>query len=157
MSRLRRAAQISVALIVVVLILIGVALTALETGWAKNQIRQLIVRQANQYLTATLDIARLEGSLLRGIQLGGVRLARNGQPLVEIDEIALSYSIRELLQEGVVIRRIRLVRPRIVGGRQADGRWDLSAPADRDSGDRDRGRTRNAARPARLRRCPRTD
>ncbi|PYQ78989.1 MAG: hypothetical protein DMG01_10130, partial [Acidobacteria bacterium] len=90
MSRLRRAAQISVALIVVVLILIGVALTALETGWAKNQIRQLIVRQANQYLTATLDITRLEGSLLRGIQLGGVRLARNGQPLVEIDEIALS-------------------------------------------------------------------
>ena len=138
MSRLRRAAQISVALIVVVLILIGVALTALETGWAKNQIRQLIVRQANQYLTATLDIARLEGSLFRGIQLGGVRLARNAQPLVEIDEIALSYSIRELLQEGVVIRRIRLVRPRIVGARQADDRWDLGALVKRESREQQR-------------------
>jgi autotransporter translocation and assembly factor TamB len=137
-SRLRRAARIVVGFIVVVLVLFGIALVAIETGWAKNQIRELIVRQANQYLTATLEIGRLGGSLLRGIQLGDVRLARNGHPLIQIDEIALSYSIRELLQPGVVIRSIRLVRPRIVGAKQPGGRWDLGALVKRESREQER-------------------
>ena len=36
-------------------------LAVVETGWAKNLLRGLIVRQANEYLTATLSIGRLEG------------------------------------------------------------------------------------------------
>ena len=36
-----------------VLVLVGLATAAVETGWVKNQLRALIVRQANQYLTAT--------------------------------------------------------------------------------------------------------
>ena len=36
----------------------------------RKRIRGLIVRQANQYLTATLSIGRLEGSVLRGIAAG---------------------------------------------------------------------------------------
>src|SRR5262249_6372958 len=46
---------------------------------------------------------------------------------VHIEEIALSYSLRELLQSGTVIRRLRLVRPHFELTRQADGRWDLAA------------------------------
>jgi hypothetical protein len=109
-----------------ILILVGAAIAVLETGWAKNRIRHLIVRQANEYLTATLEIGRLEGSLLRGIQLGDIRLSRDGRTLVAIDDVSLSYSIRELIQRGTVIRRIRLTRPRVVMSRTADGRWDLT-------------------------------
>src|SRR5437763_16495060 len=112
--------------IVLVLILIGIGLGLVETGWAKNQLRGLIVRQANQYLTATLEIGRLEGTLLRGIQLGDIRLSRDGRTLVAIDDVALTYSIRELIQSGTVIRRIRLTRPRVVMSRPPDGRWDLT-------------------------------
>jgi len=119
-------------------VLIGLVLAAVETGWAKNRIRELIVRQANQYLTATLSIGRLEGSLLRGIQLGEVQLARDGRPLIAIDEIALSYSLRELFQGGVVIRRLRVTRPRIVGAKGADGRWDLGALVRRESQEQER-------------------
>lgn len=125
MAALRRVARILVGFVVVVLVLAGIALVVIETGWAKNQLRQLIVRQANQYLTATLDIGSLGGSLLRGIELGNVRLARNGRTLVSIDQLTVSYSIRELLQPGVVIRRVRLVRPYVAGGKDPDGRWDL--------------------------------
>ena len=110
----------------VILIAVGAALAILETGWAKNQLRGLIVRQANEYLTATLEIGRLEGSLVRGIQLGDIRLSRDGQTLVAIDDVSLSYSIRELIQSGTVIRRIRLTRPRVVMSRTEDGRWDLT-------------------------------
>src|SRR5206468_3469470 len=94
--------------------------------------------QANQYLTATLSIGELEGSLLRGIRLGRVELARGGRTMIAIDEISLSYSIEELLQSGVVIRRIRLTRPRIVGGRQPDGRWDLGSLIRRESREQER-------------------
>ncbi|HZR22034.1 MAG TPA: hypothetical protein VFA59_00510, partial [Vicinamibacterales bacterium] len=102
MSRLRRVAKILIGLIVVLFILLGLGIAAIETGWAKNQLRQVIVRQANQYLTATLDIGSLGGSLFRGIELGDVRLSRDGRTLIAIEEITVSYSIRELLQPGVV-------------------------------------------------------
>ncbi|HWF84728.1 MAG TPA: hypothetical protein VG222_07785, partial [Vicinamibacterales bacterium] len=111
----------------VVLALIGAGIGVLETGWAKNEIRTLIVRQANEYLTATLEIGRLEGSLLRGLRLRDIRLARDNKAIVTIDEIDLSYSLRELWQNGTVIRRIRLTRPHVVGAKQADGRWNLGA------------------------------
>ncbi|HMD34016.1 MAG TPA: hypothetical protein VKH42_03560, partial [Vicinamibacterales bacterium] len=134
---LRRAtkilARVAVTIVLIVLILVGIGLATIETGWAKNRIRGLIVRQANEYLTATLDIQELSGSLLRGIQLRNVRLARDGKPLITIDEIALSYSIRELMQPGVVIRRVRLTRPHVVAARQPDGRWDLGALIKRES------------------------
>ena len=93
MSRLRRVGSISaflaralVSVIVVVLIGVGIVLMVVETGWAKNRIRALIVRQANQYLTATLSIGRLEGSLLRGLRLGQVELSRDGKSMIAIED-----------------------------------------------------------------------
>jgi autotransporter translocation and assembly factor TamB len=133
-----RLARALVASVVVVLVLVGLGLTVVETAWAKDRIRDLIVRQANQYLTATLSIGRLEGSLLRGIALGDVSVARDGRTLIHIERIALSYSIRELVQSGVVVRRVELTRPRIVGGRQPDGRWDLGALIRRDTREQER-------------------
>jgi len=139
-TRLRRLRSVSTilakALIVIVatlLVLLGILLAVIETGWGKNLIRDLIVRQANNFLTATLSIGRLEGSLLRGIDLGDVSVARGGRTLVRVDEIALRYSIRELLQRGVVIRSVRLTRPYVAGAKMADGHWDLSALVKRES------------------------
>ena len=145
MARLRRLRSVSaklakalVALVAFLLILIGLGIAAVETGWAKNRIRDLIVRQANEYLTATLTIGRLEGSLFRGLQLGDITLAREGRTLVHIDEVALSYSIRELVDRGTVIRRVRLIRPRVEAARLPDGRWDLGALVKRESREEER-------------------
>jgi len=125
-ARLRLVARVFVGIVVAILVLVGVGISVLETGWAKNQIRQLVVRQANEYLTATLEIDALGGSLLRGLELTGVRVLRDGRPMIAIDSVTLRYSIRELLQPGLVIRQVRVVRPRIAGGKQPDGRWDLA-------------------------------
>jgi autotransporter translocation and assembly factor TamB len=139
---LRRATRLLVrsviTIVLIVLALIAIGLATIETGWAKNRIRGLLVRQANEYLTATLDIEELSGSLIRGLHLRNIRLVRDGKPLITIDEVALSYSIRELLQPGVVIRRVRLTRPHVVAGRQADGRWDLGALIKRESKEEER-------------------
>jgi autotransporter translocation and assembly factor TamB len=114
------------ALIVLILILIGIGISALETGWAKNEIRGLIVRQANQYLTAQLEIGRLEGSLFRGLQLGDIRLSRAGRTLVAIKDVELSYSLRELFQQGTVIKRIAITGLEVAAAKEANGRWDLA-------------------------------
>ena len=130
--------KVLLGLVAFILLLIVVVLGVIETAWAKNRIRELLVRQANQYLTATLTIGRLEGSLLRGLQLGDITLNRGDRTLVKIDEVALSYSIRELFQPGVIIRRIRLTRPQVVGAKMADGRWDLWALVKRESREEER-------------------
>jgi TamB, inner membrane protein subunit of TAM complex len=121
-----------------ILLVVGLVFFAFETGWGKNQLRALIIRQANQYLTATLEIDRLQGSLVRGLELTGVRLSLDGRMLVAIDGVSLSYSIRELIDQGTVIRRIRITRPRVSAGRLPDGRWDLSALVRREARDRQR-------------------
>jgi autotransporter translocation and assembly factor TamB len=109
-----------------ILIVVGIAIGVIETGWAKNRIRNFIVRQANQYLTATLEIGRLEGSLFRGITLGDIRLSREGRTLIAIDDVSLNYSLRELFQPGVVIREMRLARPRVTIARTPEGKWDIT-------------------------------
>ena len=131
-------AKALVGLVALLLILAAVGLAVVETGWAKNRLRDLIVRQANQYLTATLSIGSLGGSLFRGLQLGDISLARDGRTLVHIDQVELEYSIRELYQQGTTIRHIRLTRPHVVGAKMADGRWDLGALVKRDSREQNR-------------------
>src|SRR5262245_13564816 len=113
--------------VLISLVLVVLGLVVLQTGWAKNQLRALIVRQANQYLTATLSIGRLQGSLVRGIELGDITLARNGQTIISIDAVAVRYSIRELFTEGTSIREIRVARPRVIAEKEPDGRWNLGA------------------------------
>ena len=128
----------AVGLLALGLTIVVIAIAVVQTGWAKDLIRDLIVRQANQYLTATLSIGRLEGSLLRGLQLGEISLGRDGRTLIRIEEVALTYSIRELFQKGVVIRNVRLTRPYVVGAKMADGRWDLGALVKRNSQEQNR-------------------
>ena len=134
--------------IAILLLLVLAFLGALQTGWAKGYLRGLIVRQANQYLTATLEIGSLDGSLIRGIELEGVRLSRDGEPIIAIDRVTVAYSIRELVDRGVTISRIQVVRPRVVAERQPDGRWNLSALVRRDARDQER---RGPRRPIHIR------
>jgi len=117
----------------VVLLLLVAAVVLLQTAWSRDQIRALIVSQANRYLTATLSIGGLSGSLLRGIELDDVRLSRGDSTLVAIDRVTVSYSVRELVSNGTMIRRLTLDRPRIVVAREPDGRWNLAALVRRDT------------------------
>ena len=63
----RRLANALVYAVVLALVLIGLGIGTLETPWGRNQLRRLVVRQANRYLTASLEIDRLEGSLFSGL------------------------------------------------------------------------------------------
>src|SRR5687768_1859833 len=119
----RSVAVVFVFLVAFVLVMAASALLVIETPWGKRQIRALILRQASDYLTAQLEIGQVTGSLLRNVGLKDIRLTKDSHTVIAIDEVSLRYSIRELLQPGVVVRSLRLVRPRVVAAKQPDGRW----------------------------------
>src|SRR5579863_9411290 len=99
----RRLANALVYVVVLALVLVGLGFGTLESRWGRNQLRRLVVRQANRSLTASLEIDRLEGSLFSGLELGGVRLSLDGRTLVSIESVSAAYSLRELLTPGTVI------------------------------------------------------
>ena len=115
-------------------LLVVAAMAAAETGWAKNQIRGLIIRQANQYLTATLNNGRLEGSLFRGLELYGV-FTRQGVGLVipfidstgvsadgiKVDRIACygNFFFNYTDDPGPIATRVREITSRPAASRQS--------------------------------------
>src|SRR5580693_4099536 len=55
-SMLQRLARALVYAVALVLILIGLGIGTLQSAWGMNQLRRLVIRQANQYLAASLEI-----------------------------------------------------------------------------------------------------
>jgi len=131
MSRWRKVVRILLrlvaALVVALLTLVVVGAGVLRTDWAHERMRLLVLSQAHRWLTATLDISRIEGSLLNGIELSGVSLSSGGVKIVDIERVAVSYSLRQLFTDGTVIDSITLNRPRIEAQQDADGRWNITS------------------------------
>jgi translocation and assembly module TamB len=98
----------------------------LYTDYGRDRLRAFLVSQVNQRLAATLEIGRLEGSVYGGVRLSDVRLTRDGREIFSADEVAAEYTIRELVRHDVLVRRIRLVNPRVVAARDPHGRWNLA-------------------------------
>jgi hypothetical protein len=134
--RAMRGLAYSVAAVVATALLVWVAL---QTDWAKDRLRALAVRQANQFLAGTLSIRELRGSLFGDLDLRGVTVALDGRTVISIDELQLSYSFRELLGGGTSIRRIRVLQPVVLAARDADGRWNLSSLVKRNASPRPTG------------------
>jgi hypothetical protein len=115
-----------IALLAIALMVVAAAAVSLRTDWAKNELRNLLVAQANRYLIGTLEIGRLEGSLYEGVELRDVRLLRSGRAVVEVEAVRVTYGIRQLFQPTTSIRELRLTRPRVYAVKENDGRWNLA-------------------------------
>ena len=80
-----RARRLLHVLLVVLILLAGTASAAAivsQTAWFKNRIRIYVISQASQYLNGELTIDRLGGNLFSGLELEGVAIALEGQPVV---------------------------------------------------------------------------
>ncbi len=131
MSRWKRSGRILLriiaTLVVAVLALAVLGAGLIRTDWAHERMRRLVLSQAHRWLEPTLDISRIEGSLLSGLELSGVSLTADGLTLVAIDRVTVSYSLRQLFSDGTVIDRITLDRPRFEVRQEADGRWNIAS------------------------------
>jgi autotransporter translocation and assembly factor TamB len=98
----------------------------IRTGWANNQARELLLAQAARYLNATLEIERIDGSLFGGVRFVNVRLSRDGETIVAMDALSVSYGLRELFGDRVTVRHLTLTRPRVAAARHQDGSWNVA-------------------------------
>ena len=135
------------ALAFVLTLAIGAASAAMivsQTSWFKNWLRGYIVREAHQYLNATVSIERLGGNLFFGVEMENIGLSLDGSQVVAVKNLGIDYSVFELLAGGS-IRGIRIDRPMIYLRREGDA-WSLSRLAKKQETEADRtGSTRPIA------------
>jgi autotransporter translocation and assembly factor TamB len=122
---IRRLARISLWTAGVVLTLVLLTGVVIETSFFKNWLRGVIVRQANQHINGTLTIGRFKGSLFSGVELEDVAVMMNGEPIVRIDALKTTYSIRELVSNGTTVDSVAVVRPVVKAHREGAG-WQLA-------------------------------
>lgn len=121
--RLRRVALVSIIGGLLAVVAGGVVL---QTEWAHERMRVLALGQANRWLAGTLGIERIDGSLLRGVELHGVSLTLDGERIIDVERVAVSYGLRELFRDGTSIRQVVLDRPRVVARQDSAGLWNLA-------------------------------
>jgi translocation-and-assembly-module (TAM) inner membrane subunit TamB-like protein len=123
----RRLLRVLHVVAVILGIVVGVAIVttiAVESSWGKQRLRSLIVRLLNDRLNGTLSIGRLSGNLYKGVQLEDVRVVMDGRPVIIIDKISATYSVREMMSKGIVVDRVDVTHP-VVAMHREDGGWDL--------------------------------
>jgi autotransporter translocation and assembly factor TamB len=115
-------------LVLVLTLIIGAAAAAVlvsQTAWFKNWIRAYIVREASVFLNGTLQIERLDGNLLFGLEMENVGVSMDGRPVVTVKDVGLDYNIWDFVTKGLSIDNLRLDKPVIVLRREGDT-WTLS-------------------------------
>src|SRR5262249_16828960 len=107
------------------LCLTALGLVATQTRPFKNYLRRLVIRQASEYLNATLYIDRLQGSLLTGLELDGVTLRHENQPSVSIETVTLEYDPIAMIRAGLVLKHLTLDHPTVLLERDSRG-WNFN-------------------------------
>jgi autotransporter translocation and assembly factor TamB len=122
---MRRISRILLWTAGVVLMLVLLTGAVIETSFFKNWLRGVIVKQANQHINGTLAIGRFKGDLFTGVELDDVAVLMDGEPIVRIDALKTSYSIRELVSNGTIVDSVTVVRPVVTAHREG-ARWQLA-------------------------------
>src|SRR5262249_43387604 len=109
----------------VVLTLVLLTGIVIETSFFKNWLRGVVVKQANQHINGTLAIGSFKGNLFSGVELDDVTVMMDNEPIVRIDALKASYSLRELVSNGTTVDSMTVVRPVVAAHREGTG-WQLA-------------------------------
>ena len=109
-------------------VLLLVALAVLHLGadtWLVNSLVRGLIPGA------TTSVGDVAGNYFSGIQLRGVRIVRDGNIVVGCDSVRATYRIKELLSNGVRIRRVELSGPLVNLRQSSGGSWNPFPPGER--------------------------
>ncbi len=98
----------------------------LETPWARERVRRLAVSRAAMYLNGELAIGRLDGSLLRGVELHNVSLTQPTGEAVRAEVITVRYDPVRFWREGLAFDSVEIRSPIVHVVQEADGGWNLA-------------------------------
>jgi len=124
MHVLRRSLRVLALLVTLVIGVTAMAAIVAQTTWFKEWLRAFIVRQAADYVNGRLDIGRLDGNLLFGVELENIRITMEDQTVVEIADVGLDYNVFTFLTGTVALDDIRINQPVIRVRKTGDG-WNI--------------------------------
>ena len=115
-------------LLIVLILLIGTAAaTAIvsQTAWFKNRVRVYVIAQASKSLNGDIKIDRLGGNLFSGLELEGISIWIEGQPVVSVKDIGLRYNLYQLITSNMTIDELRVNEPVLRVEQDGEG-WTIA-------------------------------
>lgn len=141
------ALRIALIAVTAVAALLVVALLALRTSWGERQLAGLVAGQVEATLDGQVSIGSIEGDIFRSPTVRGVRITREGQPLIVAERIDLEYDLLGILGGEMNIASITLVSPEVHLREGPDGQitlFELFKPEETDPDAPDRPFALNA-------------
>jgi hypothetical protein len=116
MTRRQRVLRVVAFSLLGVAALLSVALFVFtQTDWGREQVRRVVVQQVRRSTDGEIEVARLEGNLLRRFRFVGVTIRdEQRRPFVAADTIVTAYSLRSLVRRRIALRDVRLVNAGVV-------------------------------------------
>ena len=112
----------------VVLLLVVILVVLATTPWGNERVRRIVVSQANDRLTGTLDIERLRGNLFTGATLTGVSMVDSvKQPVFSAKRVRVEYAFLPLVRRQVVVERLVLDTAAMLFDKRPGQRWNFQA------------------------------
>ena len=114
-----------IALVVGTVALVLAAWGASRSSWGREEVRQLIERQAAAVLDGTLTIHELSGSLLSGVTASGVRFVHADREVFTAASAEIRFSAWGWLRGARVISLVRVVDP-VIRVTEQHQNWDVA-------------------------------
>ncbi|MEX2273809.1 MAG: translocation/assembly module TamB domain-containing protein [Vicinamibacterales bacterium] len=118
---MRRSLRMIGFLLTGVIAIVCLALIFSQTPWFRGWARGYVVRSSERFLNGELTIGDLDGNLFTGAVLTDFAITMDGERVIYARRAEIDYNLNDLLSEGVIIDRIRLLEPEIIVRRDARG------------------------------------
>lgn len=107
---------------------VGVALAALQTGWGHRLVAHQVERALNGLLRGDIEIGSLEGNLVgRVVAIDVVVSDATGREAIRVPRLEASYGLFSLVSRAVRLRDVKLIEPTITARRDREGKLNLVA------------------------------
>ncbi len=112
-------------LVALVPALLGTVGALLYTGAGTATLGRLVAGELGRRFRGTFTLARVEGSVLRGVELADLTIRDStGEPFATVRRLAVGYQLPDLAAGRVVLRNVVLVQPDVRVIRRASGRFN---------------------------------
>ncbi|NOT25991.1 MAG: hypothetical protein HOP16_07785, partial [Acidobacteria bacterium] len=96
------------------LVIVGLALLATQTGPFRNWARGFAERQAARLIDGEVTIGALEGNLFTGATLRDVAIRQDGRVIITIPQATVRYDVRRLIGVDLALTDVTVTAPSIV-------------------------------------------
>ena len=112
-------------LIITPVILLLLALGALQTPFVKSLLVDFAELQAEKVLNGQLHIGKLEGNFINGLRLKQILLTNHSDTLIWIPMLKIEYQLAPLFSGNISIHSLTINRLQVKLMQQKNGRWNF--------------------------------